>query len=146
MYVAWAHRRWRWVVERSSGGISIGQESVSRPESKPSPCEGARSCQEQGQSDGISSSAHRTGGFGRSFRFQRLKTSTTNHGNLCPVVILCCLSCRGATAEVPAPIDSVVMRRKRAGRIQEEQAAVRERLEHYRPPYIKPVGEKEKSR
>lgn len=53
---------------------------------------------------------------------------------------------RGARLEGPAPIDSVAMRRKRAGRIQEEQAAVRERVEHYRPPYIKAVGENEKSR
>lgn len=51
------------------------------------------------------------------------------------------------SAERPAPIDSVaVMRRKRAGRIQEEQAAVRDRIDHYRPPYIKEVGEGEKSR
>lgn len=53
---------------------------------------------------------------------------------------------RGARPEGPAPIDSVAMRRKRAGRIQEEQAAVRDRVEHYRPPYIKVVGENEKSR
>ncbi|CAM9838306.1 unnamed protein product, partial [Hapterophycus canaliculatus] len=51
------------------------------------------------------------------------------------------------SAERPAPIDSVaVMRRKRAGRIQQEQAAARERIEHYRPPYIKEVGEGEKFR
>ncbi|CAM9820255.1 unnamed protein product [Scytosiphon promiscuus] len=51
------------------------------------------------------------------------------------------------SAEQPAPIDSVtVMRRKRAGRIQDEQAEARERIEHYRPPYIKEVGEGEKSR
>eukprot|EP00903_Cladosiphon_okamuranus_P006108 g6017.t1 len=53
---------------------------------------------------------------------------------------------RGSRQEGPAPIDSVVMRRKRIGQIQEEQAAVRERVEHYRPPFVKPVGESEKSR
>ncbi|CAM9874501.1 unnamed protein product [Pylaiella littoralis] len=53
---------------------------------------------------------------------------------------------RGVTPEGPALIDSVAMRRKRAGRIQEEQVAVRDRVEHYRPPYIKEVGESEKFR
>lgn len=38
------------------------------------------------------------------------------------------------------------MRRKRVGQIHQEQAAVRERVEHYRPPFVKPVGESEKSR
>ncbi|CAM9607592.1 unnamed protein product [Ectocarpus sp. 4 AP-2014] len=53
---------------------------------------------------------------------------------------------RGARSDGPAPIDSVVTRRKRAGQIHQEQAAVRERVEHYRPPYVKEVGECEKSR
>ena len=53
---------------------------------------------------------------------------------------------RGARPEGPAPIDSVIMRRKRVNQIHKEQAAVRERVEHYRPPFVKPVGESEKSR
>ncbi|CAN0102108.1 unnamed protein product [Laminaria digitata] len=46
-----------------------------------------------------------------------------------------------------APIDSgAIMHRRRGDQIQEEQAANRERMECYRPPYTKPVGEEEKSR
>lgn len=53
---------------------------------------------------------------------------------------------RGARSEGPAPIDSATMRRKSGAKIREEQAVNRERMDHYRPPYVKPVGEDEKSR
>lgn len=53
---------------------------------------------------------------------------------------------RGTRPEGPAPIDSVMMRRKRGSKIKEEQAVDRIKMEHYRPPYVKPVGEGEKSR
>ncbi|CAM9311789.1 unnamed protein product [Ascophyllum nodosum] len=51
-----------------------------------------------------------------------------------------------AEAGKPAPIDSVVMRRKQEPKIKEEQAINRLKIEYYRPPYVKPVGEDEKLR
>ena len=57
------------------------------------------------------------------------------------------LHLRKSRPEEPAPIESVALPRKRNARvIKEEQAINRLKIENYRPPCLKPVGQAEKLR